>query len=583
MKHILTLFCIILTCTNLLSQSLKATVSNNNINVGGRFTLTFELQGTGGRLNVPDVSKDFRVLSGPNRSSSMQIINGSMSQSMSFSYILSATKEGEFTIGSASTTANGKTIKSDPIKITVSKSAGNNAASNQNSSTAKKSNDVFIRLTVNKTKVYQGEQITATYKIYTKGNIVDYEFNEVPSFNGFWTTDVDLGNVSLKPENVNGVQYYSAVIKKVILSPQRSGKIKLDPMKMDVTIRLQQQSSRRSIFDDFFGNFKDVKHSIASNISTVNVLPFPKNGKPESFNGAVGKFTISSNVSKEKVNVNDAVNFKVRIKGTGNLKLISEPKIEFPSDFEVYDPKVKEGSGFKEWEYVLIPRVGGSFEIPRVDFSFFNLSNKSYKSVSTNPISIQVEGSTGSSSAVVYQNNVSQKNIKNLSKDIRFIKTKQNDTININKLFFGSLAHILSLIFIPLAAVAIIVFYTYSKNQKNDTVNYRKKIANKQATKRLSEAKKQMESNNEKDFYEEVFTAIQGYLKDKFNIPQSQLSKETIRLKLALNNTNEQTINNTIKTLELCEMARFAPVNNENMSSVYEKSISIISNIEDNK
>ncbi|MCI5057000.1 MAG: BatD family protein [Flavobacteriales bacterium] len=383
------------------TTSFKTKLSKNSVSTGERFEVIFELNSNGGNFKPPSL-KGFKILSGPNKSTSIQMINGQVSSKLTYSYVLMAAEVGELTIGAASIKVGAQELKTEPVTLTVTKGS---AVKPSNTNTGQNSNNkpdiadnLFIKLFVNKSKAFTGEQITATYKIYTRLSIVDNEVNTLPSFNGFWTQDVDLPqHTALRNEVLNGVPYQVATIKKVILFPQRSGKLKVDPMSLDVVVRIPQRSSSRNIFDQFFGRYKDVKYTISSNAQTINVKALPSNA-PEAFDGAVGNYSFSAVIDKNEIETNDAINLKLTLSGQGNIKTLEDLDIDFPSDFEVYDPKIKDQinttngilSGKRTYEYLIIPRHAGEFTIDPIQFSYFDPKSKKYVDLSSGQFDIKV-------------------------------------------------------------------------------------------------------------------------------------------------------------------------------------------------
>ncbi len=592
-KHILILFF----CTPLFlySQSVKFTASSskNPVPTGDRFEIIFELTNAqGSNFQAPKIS-DFRILGGPNQSTQISIVNGQTSSSTSYSYILLAVSEGEFEIGSASIISNGKKLTSDPFKIKVVKGASvpsnsQGSQAQQNSSSDKMgSNDgnVFIKLFTDKTKVYKGEQVNISYKIFTKGNIVDYNINHSPSFEGFWSKDVDLGRIGLQPEKYNGVNYYVAPLRKNLLFPQKNGKLTIEALKMDVVLRLKERGNPYDVFDQFFGRYQDVKYDLKSNILAIEVLPLPEQGKPNSFNGAVGNYSFSVDISKNKVKQHDALNLKIKVQGTGNIHLLEVDKPIFPSDFEIYDPKISDQinysdavNGKREWDYLIIPRTAGKFTIPTIRFSYFDPQKKKYIELSSPDIIIDVEKDLQANNTTSFIQGSGQKEVVSTDSDIRYIKT--NTVFNtIQDTFFGSLYHI----FIVLAIIIItyIVWYFNYKNNKlkSNVTLYDKQYANKKALKKFSIAQKAMDSNSD-TFYEELYKGFMGYFEDKFSIPKHSLTTDSIKISLQDHIKEKSLIDNTMDIIFQVEMARFAPNVKITKQELFNKVIQTIQNLD---
>lgn len=580
-----------------------ASVNKNEIAVGERFQVTFQLNVSGSNFAPPSFDK-FRVLSGPNQSSSMQWVNGQMSSSISFSYILAAVEEGEFNIGSASIKAGGKNYSSNPIKIKVVKGVAQQQQvqpnqqqqpqqhkqqpQQQQGSQNEISGNLFLKLYTDKTKVYQGEQIVVAYKIYTRLSIVDNNVSKLPAFNGFWSQDIELPQqAKVTNEVLNGLAYNVATLKQSVLFPQRSGILEVDPLEMDIVVRMQDVSRPRSIFDQFFGMYKDVKYVVPSNALKVEVLSLPATGKPESFSGAVGKYSFEATLDKDKVKTNDAINLKIAITGRGNIKLIEPLKVKFPPDFEVYDPKISDKitttiagvNGRREFEYLVIPRHSGIFQIDPIEFSYFDPVQKQYVRLSSGDFKIDVE--KGSEPESTSYQPVMKEDVKFIGRDIRFIKSGNAELKEKGKFFFNTLPYY-ALILSPLLVLLFSLIARKKLMEYNsDLVKVKSRRATKLAIRRLSTAKRLLAANNNIKFYEEVFGALYGYLGDKLNIPVSALTKDKVAEILRSRNTTDEVVNELNSVLDRCEIARFAPVNDISQKQVYENAVRIISRVEE--
>jgi hypothetical protein len=580
---------------------LTATVNKNPVGTNEQFTLTYTLNTNGGNF-TPPVLKDFNVLSGPNQSTSMQFINGAMSQSITLTYYLQARSEGTFKIEPGSIEVNGVKIKSNALTLTVIKGqakAQNNNQQNDESDNAISANSIFLKVSVDKTNLYRGEALIATYKLYTRVNIINYAIEKLPAFNGFWSQELKMPEqLELHNETLNGQQYRVGIIKKIVLFPQQAGILTLEPMEGSCIARIQNQRKRSNnpfdIFNDpffsdpFFGSARDVKASVKSEPLKINVKELPPSGDP-AFSGSVGSFNLQASLDKNQVKANDAVNLKIKITGRGNLKLIEAPKINLPTDIESYEPKVNDNisvseagvSGNKTFEYLLIPRHEGDFTIDPILFTFFDLGKKEYVQLRSSEFKLNVKGITGDAAAaqsvLSYQN---KSDIKLLGKDIRFIKTSPLTNYS-NGVFFGSFWFYV-LMFLPIFLVFLLWMYKKRKDSLQGNVAYvRSNRATKLAKKRLSIAKKELDNNKIDIFYEEIFKALYGYASDKLSIDLVELTKEKLAARLTAKNISETTVQNLFKTIETCEYARFASqTNNGNPHAVYEDAIKIITELE---
>jgi len=596
-RIIFILLSILLTNLNNFSQEAEFTASAPKvISVGEQFRLTFSLNKKASGFRAPDL-RNFNILGGPSTSSSsnIQIINGKMIQSFSYTYtyILQATKKGKFTIDPAQVIVNRKQYKSNSLTIEVIEGTSPDASkqsvpsSRENQAVPDISNkDLFVRVLTNKRNVYQDEHIVATIKIYSKLNIAGFENVKFPPFNGFWTQEIETPNqISLQRENVNGVIYNSGIIKKTLLFPQRSGEIVIDPFELECVVR-QRMTNSRSIFDDFFGTFNNVKKYVKSEPVKIIVKPLPS-AKPSSFNGAVGSYSMKASVDKQIAKTNDAITLKVNISGNGNIKLIDPLKIDFPPDFETYDPKIshnvknsENGSvGNKTFEYLMIPRHSGNYRIPPIEFSYFDTKLKKYKTLTSGEFKISVEkGKEIETGNVV--SGFSKEDVKFIGSDIQFIKINDFKLKRKNEILFGSLRFYLSylIVFFIFLIIFIIRRKQIKQNENIQLVKNRK--ANKFAKKRLKLALQYLKENNRDQFYEEVLKAMWGYLSDKLNIPVSDLSKDTAFKSLENFEIEKALTEKFLGLIDICEYARFAPSERPSqMDSIYSEAIRIISKL----
>ena len=445
---------------------------------------------------------------------------------------------------------------------------------NGNSSTsAIGKDDLFITAVISKKSVYEQEGFLVTYKLYAnprKTNVVGINQIKLPEFEGFLTQDVELPtNRQLTLENYNGKNYGTFVVRQSVLFPQRSGKITIPSGSLDVALRVQVQSRRpRSVFDFFEdAGYVDVNKTVPISAVTVDVKPLPS-GKPASFSGGVGNFTMTSSISSEKVKTDEAVTVKVVISGNGNVKLLKNPEVEFPNDFDIYDPKVETNiktttggsTGTKTIEYMAIPRYAGDFEIPAIAFSYFDTKSGAYKTLTSGPYKLHVEQGQGGGNAPVVSNFSNKESVKYLGKDIRYLKVNPIRFVPRDEMFFGSLAFYLCYI-IPV--VLFVIFFIIYRKQVKENANIalvRTKKANKTAVKRLKNAGKLLKENKKEEFYDEVLRALWGYLSDKLSIPLANLTKDNVEAELAKYGVDESLISEFMDILNTCEFARYALV-----------------------
>ena len=601
-KYILIL--ISLLSSAFINAQTKFTVSAPNVvAVGENFRLTYTLNAQGSNLRVP-AFKDFSIISGPNASTSsnMSIVNGQVSQSVTYTYtyFLQATKEGKYKIDAATISAGGKDYQSNTLSIEVVKNQSGqsqvNSQNNNNQQTQSSTiddvngDDLFVRVSVDKSTLYQGEHLVATLKVYTKLDLAGFDNFKFPSFNGFWSQDIETpSQISLQRENVNGVIYNMGVIKKELLYPQQSGEITIEPFELTCVVRQKVNNRQRSIFDDFFGNYQNVKKKVVSPKVKINVKPLP-DGKPTSFNGAVGKFTFQATIDKNNVKTNDAITLKIKISGNGNLKLADVPKVNFPPDFETYDPKVSDNitstgagtSGTKTYEYLLIPRHAGNFRIAPVEFSYFDVDSKQYKEISSEEFNITVEKGADDNSGTV-MSNFSKEDVKYIGSDIRFIKTKNIELKPKGSYVLGSLWHNLAFPLSLAIFIFIVVIRRKQIKENADAMLVKNRKANKMAKKRLNTASKYLKENKREQFYDETLKAMWGYLSDKLSIPIADLNREKAFDCLVCYKLENELISDLNNLLDTCEFARFAPTSESGeMNKIYNSAINIIG-VLDNK
>lgn len=594
MKKIFLFFILISTVIGAWSDD-KITFTANAPEVvvsGDQFRLSYTVNTKKVRdFRAPNI-KDFEVLMGPSRSVQYQNINGVETNTITFTYILMAGKEGTFNVPGATIVADGNNYTSNSVTVKVlppdqSAGTGNSNSSNNQAGTKITNNDLFITATASKTTVYEQEAILLTYKIYTQVNLTGLH-GDMPDLKGFHTQEVDLpSQKQWTLEHYNGRNYNTTVYSQYVLFPQQSGKLEIPSITFEGTI--SQMVASADPLDAFFngGSYVNVKKNIVTPKLSINVKELPA-GKPANFSGGVGEFTVSSSISTQELKTNDAVTLKLVISGTGNMKLINTPEVGFPQDFEIYDPKVdnkfnltRSGlSGNKVIEYLAIPRHAGTYTIPPVEFSYFDLKSQTYKTLKTDAYTLNVAKGEGNSDQVV-ANFTNKEDLKVLGKDIRYIKTGEVVLSKKDDYLFGSFAYWLWYLVPMVLFIVFLVVYRKQAMENANVAKVRTKKANKVATKRMKLAGKLLSDKNIAAFYDEVLKALWGYISDKLNIPVSQLSKDNIEEELTRYGVADDLIKSFINTLNECEFARYAPGNqNEAMDKVYESAIDVISKME---
>lgn len=566
--------------------------------VGDQFKLSYTVNAQNVKdFKTPNTFKGFEILYGPSRSEKnyVQYSNGNVvsNSSITFTFTLLANSIGEFSIPGASIVADGNQMVSNSVRVKVlpqdKGSNGGSGSASRSSGTSVSNQDLFITATASKTNVYEQEAFLLTYKIYTRESNLQLNNAKLPDFKGFHSQEIEMSaNAKWTPEHFNGHNYFTTVYRQFVLFPQQSGKLFIEPAQFQLSVGKAVQSN--DPFDAFFNggsNVIEVKKNISTPKIAINVTPLPA-GKPADFSGGVGEFNISSSINTKELKTNDAITIKLVISGTGNLKLISNPSIKFPDDFEVYDPKVdnqvrltRDGlTGNKVIEYLAIPRHAGTFKISGVSFSYFDIRSKSYKTLKTEDYEINVEKGAGNADQVI-ANFTNKEDLKVLGEDIRYIKQNEITFQPKGTFFYGSVSYWL---FYIIPGIAFIIFFIVYRKQATANANVAKmrtKKANKVAVKRMKLAGKLLSENKKDAFYDEVLKALWGYISDKLNIPVSRLSKDNIEEKLRNHGVNDELIKEFLNALNDCEFARFAPGDeNQTMDKVYSSSMEVMSKME---
>lgn len=571
---------------------------------GEQFRLVFKLNSRPKSINPPTFD-NFYILAGPSTSSSssIQIVNGQMTQTYeyTYTYILEATKEGKYTIPPAIAKVNNKEYESNSLTIEVVKgSSGSYSAQNQSQSQSQsqtpsqqkaegsdKSSEVFVSIDFDKTNVYRGEPILATISIYTRQGISGFEDVKFPSFTGFWSQEVETANeVHFQRVNIDGRIYNMGVLKKYLLFPQRSGDISIEPF--EIVVLTQEKSGRtQSIFDDFFGTYKTIKQRLVSKPKTIKVKDLPS-AAPASFTGAVGNYNLEASLDKAQVKTNEAVNLKIRVAGSGNLRLLDTPKFDFPAGFEVFDTKVldrinttKQGAtGSKTFDIVAIPRAPGDFDLGVVEFSYFNPLQNKYVTLKSKPLTLFVD-SDGSEASNVPMAGFGREDIRFIGQDIRFIKTDKYIPQKSIAFLISGIKY--KLIIIVLLGLSIAAYWWIQRRRSlmSNIALVRTRKAKRVSKQRLKIALQFLKANNAEQFHDELLRALWGYISDKLSIPVANLSSDTARVTLLERGVNTIDIEEFLRIVSICEYARYAPKGEQSqMANLYDSSIELISKLE---
>lgn len=564
-----------------------------------QFNVTFIIEGEDSPSDFSWASSDdFQVQWGPQqgKSTSIQIVNGKRSKTVqsTYTYVLRPVKAGKFALPTATAKVKGKQIASTQKIIEVA--AAGAASSHRPQQSGQQSqrqqaglndSDLFMTLSLDRTDVVVGEPVIATLKLYQRVNIAGFENVSFPSFNGFWSQEIEAPtNIEFSREVYDGQIYNSALLRKFVLIPQQQGKVKIDPAEMTCLVNIRVSSGGTSIFDGFFDDYRTVRKRVATQPVIMNVSPLPA-GAPASFAGGVGQFRISAKVSRDTLKTHEAASLLVTVSGTGNVSLLEAPKIVFPPDMEVYDTKVSEKidrnglSGSKFYEFPFIPRSHGDFIIEPVRYSYYDVNQKKYVTLETSPIPLTVlRGSETESSGIVISGST-PKDVKNLASDIRFINMKDSSLVTKGHFFVGSAGFwvILSVLLV-LAAVCWAALRRFAA-RRADVVGMKNRKATKMALKRLQLANTFLKQNLYTAFYEELHKALLGFVSDKLNIPVAELSRDRISEALSENGTDSQRVDSFIGLLDACEFARYAPsAGNEAMTAHYNAALEVISSID---
>ena len=601
-KVLLVLFTIHCSLLTSIAQTLTGSAPSH-VAVGEQFRLTYT-------VNTQDVS-DFRsgaipdeleVLIGPNRSmqSSYQMINGhtSSSSSITYTYIVAATKNGTYTIPPAHVVVGGKSIASNALTIKVSGTAQSNSGSarqrqNDGDGTEMRDagsqisgSDLFIKVSANKKHVHEQEPILLTYKVYTLVSLTQLR-GDMPDLKSFYTQEVDLPQQkSFSIEHVNGRAYRTCIWSQYVMFPQMTGKLQIPSITFEGIV--VQQNRNVDPFEAFFNGgsgYVEVKKKIVAPGIDIQVDPLP--ARPANFSGGVGQFNISAQLNKTETKANDPVSLRIIVSGTGNLKLIKQPVVDLPKDFDKYDPKITDKTkltsngleGSKIYDILIVPRHQGKYEIPPVEFTYFDTSTNSYQTVKSEGFILDVAKGSGAGTVSDFSG---QEDLRELNKDIRYIKTGAVTQQGLDSFFFGSMGYWITLAVLALIFISLFIVFRQRAIDNANVTKMRGKKANKVATKRLKKASKLMAQNKPSEFYDEVLRALWGYVGDKLNMPVEQLSHDNISQRLSERYVDEAIIGQFIGALDECEFERYAPGDPKgNMNKVYEKAMTAIERIED--
>ena len=570
----------------------------SQVSVGENFRLVYSIDTENAKnFSIGDIPDALEIIIGPNTSRQISYVmtNGHTtgSSSITYTYILCATKNGTYTIPPAHITANGKRLSSKSAKVKVSGESPNtggaprmhddsdNHPGLQDAGTPISVNDLFIKVNANKRRVHEQEPILLTYKVYTRVDLTQLE-GKMPDLTGFHTQEIPLPQQkSFHIERVDGRPYKCVTWSQYVMYPQMTGKLEIPSITFNGTVI--QQNRNVDPFEAFLNGgsgYIEIKRAIKAPGMTIQVDPLPK--RPANFSGGVGKFNITAQLNKSEVKANEPITLRVIIGGTGNLKLVKQPQVKFPKDFDTYDAKITDKTklttngveGNMIYDFIAVPRNQGSYVIPPIEFVYYDIEANAYKTIKTQQFKLEIAKGDGNVNDAVDYSNLKDK-------DIHPIKEGDIEVQNINDVFYNSTAYwiILSLLFVVFASVLIIFRKRAIDNA--DITKLKVKKANRVATKRLKYANTLMLKNEHDKFYDEVLRALWGYVGDKLNMPVEQLSKDNIAERLTQRNVDQETTSMFIRAVDECEYNRYAPGDTKgNMNQTFEAAMTAIIKIE---
>jgi hypothetical protein len=583
-KHITIVLFILTTSMTFAQVKFDAKVSKNKLGVNERLRIDFQMNQDGDNFNPPDFV-GFTVVGGPNQSVSNSWINGKRSYKKTYTYFLAPKKRGNFTISQASITIKDQSYKTTPIKIQVT--AAVDIPKDPNDPSYLASQNIHLVAEISKTNPYLNEAITVVYKLYVSPRIQVDNWNEIdtPRFNDFWSQNINTQGQKVQNGKYNGEDYRFLVLRKTVLYPQKTGKLNIEPLTLDISMRVP--TKRRDIFGSLL--MTRVNKTVSAGNKTINVKSLPEVGKPVDFTGAVGGFSLNVLSSKTELDASESLQVKVNVKGKGNLKLFKLPKISLPSSLEVYEPEHNEDvktnlsgmQGSISDSYTVVPQYKGKYPIPSISFSYFDLKTESYKRLSSDEIIINVLNGPPNSSSSTENNAINSGNKQAVvlnSDQFAFIKTK-TDFLDIKSTYFFKTNTFWSLLLLPFLAIPLAIFVRKKKaNRDADVYGNRIRKADKLARRYLSSAKKSL--GKKEAFYIALEKALHNYLKAKLHIETSDLSKDKTNKLLNEKGVEDNVIKEFGSILESCELARYTPIDIVAMQEDYDKAAKTISLID---
>lgn len=590
----------------LLSQEIEfiATVDKNPAQVGDKITVSYTINVNASDFKGPNF-KGFTVKTGPTQFQSKVNIGGKIRSLPSYLYVISADKIGNFKIDPASIKVDGTTYRSNSLQVKVLSSKEMSNQQNEQDIEKQRNLDaqalnflkknIILKVDVNKRNVYQGEQLIATYKLYINPQInpVNMQPKKLPVFEGFWAQDLNIEKLDWKKETLGASSYNTSIIKQVILFPQRSGKLLIDPYEFDFVVRLMVDNSSRkhtgNIFDEELlnDNYQDFNYLAKSDPISINVNSLPLDA-PNIFSGAVGNINMVANINKNQGKTGEPLTLSLKLSGNGNFKLLEAPAIKFPPDFEIYEPKINDNTnlttsgifGSVNYEYIIIPKNPGEYKIDPIQFSYFDLTTNNYVSVQSQQFNLMIEKGNYNPTTEG-MNGVRKEEVELIGKDIRFIKINSDKLSQYPKPFFNSLAFWLLLIAPFILLILLLLYRRKRLHEAQDILQFRTRKATKYSRKRLSSAKKLLKMNEQDKFYDEINKTLWGYLSDKLQLPTADLTKDNVRSILLNRNVSEELITKFLFILDEAEFARYAPIaSNLRIEEIYNNVVDVITKME---
>lgn len=613
-KRIILYVSFLLCCTYALQAQVRFYASAaKQVAVNQNLQVSFIVEnGQGKNLKAPSF-EGFQVLSGPNMSSQVQIVNGSMSQSVTYTYILRPQKEGVMKIGKASIQVSGAQLESNELSVEVTKAVAQQPQarrqpnvwdpfddpffrdpmqdmfeqerqSQSGAQDLKKqlNENIFTRMEVSRADLFEGEALTATLKLYFKSSIANLNLSKAPVFNGFWTQEIELPKDQKPREEVlNGQRFNVFDIQKFNLYPQKSGKLSITETEVQTLVLVQTGRG-------FFSRAEQVRHDCKTAPVNINVKPVPAAGRPEAYGGAVGRFQITASLSSTKARTDDAITYSIKISGEGNMKLIEAPKVELPESFEVFDPKVKEQisntaggmKGFKQFDYLIIPRMPGTYTLPAQTFAYFDPANRQFVEAKTAAYELVISGQPSAVASQQANTTSAQQEVKDMGGDIRFIKVKPDTA---GAFFNWNTPALLGWYVSPvLLFLGVMVYRRRNEHLDADIAGMKRRRATRMARKRLQQAEGFLKQNQSVAFYNEISRALWGYLGDKLSMDTADLTKDNVTEKLSARSVSSPCSAQVVQLIARCDLALYGrSEEHDSLKQSYDGAVNLITQLED--